>query len=367
MKKKAKDYVDRIFELQMEAFSLPDGAARLALLEEAVQVADAAQDVEQGFYLRKDLMSSAEFSGRPDMMLVAFSWCLAQADKDPERFDLPLWEYKWVISEATSFPDLARSKLDELLADFERRYREIGSTMQAVSLLKREMAIHSGDRKLAREAQAELRTRKRDWLSDCPACVAHKNCDYYSFLGQWGRAVQAAQQVLQGKLTCAEEPHRTLSSVLLPLLHLGRLEEAKEHQKRGYRLIGKTDHFVQEFGEHLEFLALTGDFAAAKRVLERHLPHAMDIVSPEERFQFLLSAKLWTDCLLRRGTRTLKLRLPNGPPAPGEDGKTDVKALGDWFLSEAQQIAQRFDARNGTPAFQKKIEESPALMKLAVE
>lgn len=363
------DAREKVVQLYRTSRNLPHCSVQVVMLEEAVRLADTLNDVDLAFAVRNALMESATFSGRPDVLLVAFSWCLAQFDREPGRFDLHdmLWKYKWVITNAFHFPEIDRPRLESLLADMERRYREAGSTLNAVWLVRREMMKHFGDVPKAREAHAGFRKSRRDDLSDCPACVAQANCEYFCSLGQWGRAVQAARPVLQNRLSCAEEPHRTLASILHPLLRLGRLEEAKEYQRQGYRLVGRADQFVAEHADHLEFLALTGDMAQAKRLLERHLPGALASVEVDGRFYFLLAARLWADRLASRGTRSVKVRLPDGLPKPGTDGKSDVGVLGEWFTSRAREIAGRFDARNGTDSFQRQIDELPELLRLAVD
>jgi hypothetical protein len=171
--------------------------------------------------------------------------------------------------------------------------------------------------------------------------------------------------VLSGRLSCAEQPHIVLANVLLPLLYLDRVDEAREYQRQGYRLISAGPQFVRQHGHHLRFLVLIGDMAAAKRLLERHLPGALDTVLVEERFTFLLAARLWSERLGGRGTRKLKVRLPAGLPTAGADGYTDIGVLGEWFLTQSRAIAQQFDARNGTDTFQAHIDELPDLLRLA--
>ena len=167
----------QIVELQANASDLPHGQAQVALLEEAVQLADSVQDVDLAYRQRNDLMTAAAFSGRADIMLIAFSWCLAQYDRNPQRFDREelLWKYKWVIEYSCQFPEISRRRLVDLHADMERRHREAGSTLYAVWLLRREVFQQFGEWQRACEAHAEFRKRRRDFLSDCPACVAFAN------------------------------------------------------------------------------------------------------------------------------------------------------------------------------------------------
>jgi len=360
---------DQIAELQRQAGELPYGPSRVALLEEAVALADSVNELDRAYQVRKDLIGAATFSGRPDVTLVAFSWCLTQHDRDPERFNQAeiLWQYKWVVGNSWSFPEISRPRLEQLLADMERRYREAGSTLFAVSKLKRDLYMHFGENHRARAIHAEFRKRRRDYLSDCPACMANANCNFYCEQRQWGRAMQAALPVLRNRLRCTEEPHRILSLVLCPLFHLGRVDEAKAYQRQGYRLVSAANHFVRQQAEHLQFLVLIGDMAQAKRLLERHLPGALEYVTPDERFLFLLAARLWTDRLASGGTRALKVRLPKDLPASVSDGKSSVNELGEWFTAQAQEIARRFDARNGTSAFAQRIDELPELLRLAMQ
>jgi len=61
----------------------------------------------RGFHLRQELIEAATFGGMEDRALIAFSWCLAQSDKDADRFpeqDLLWGKYKWILAGITDFP-----------------------------------------------------------------------------------------------------------------------------------------------------------------------------------------------------------------------------------------------------------------------
>ena len=128
------DHRDQIDELLQRANGMGHGKAQYALCDEAVRLADAHQDVEAGFHARQEYVKATMFSGQPDKMLVAFTWCLAQVDRDPERFDLYrlLWQYKWVVNALPDFPTITRRQIEEMFADMERRFLAFGATPQAV-------------------------------------------------------------------------------------------------------------------------------------------------------------------------------------------------------------------------------------------
>lgn len=357
----------RVDELMAEASDLPPGTLKVTLLEEAVQVADTLNDVELAYQARNKLIDAGIFSGRPDVALVAFSWCLAQFDRTPDRFDSwrILWQYKWIVANSLSFPEISRDRLERLLDDMERRHREWGSTLHVVAMMRRDILEHFGDLPGARAAHAQYRRRRRDSLSDCAACCAGSDCGYFAGQKKWSLAVRAAEPVLQGRLTCSEEPHRILASVLRPLFQLGRLDEAKAYQKQGYRLVGNGNQFVTPQAKHLEFAVLVGDMPLAKRLVERHLPNALGAVSHRNRFTFLIASRFWAARLAATDSTKVKLRFPAGV-IPFDDGaRSDVVALGDWFTTQVEDIARRFDSRNGNREFRKSIDQLPELLRLA--
>src|SRR5437870_10345778 len=107
------DYRDQIDEVLGKAQDLGNGPTQYALTDEAVRIADAHGDVDAGFQARQEYIKATMFSGQPDKMLVAFSWCLSQVDRNPERFDRYrlLWQYKWVVNSLPDFPQISLAQI----------------------------------------------------------------------------------------------------------------------------------------------------------------------------------------------------------------------------------------------------------------
>ncbi len=118
-----------IRELLEEANRLPESSAKLALLEEAVRLADLHQDVALGIAARQPLMWTARTLLRGDVLAAAFVWSLAQYDREPRLFagrNL-LTEQHWVIGQLSNIPDISRATLDDMLADFGAGWRRPAS------------------------------------------------------------------------------------------------------------------------------------------------------------------------------------------------------------------------------------------------
>lgn len=332
---------------------------QITFLEQAVELADSISDEKTGFQARLELMRAAAFKGRSDLLLIHFAWCVAQCDRNPQEFSIDsiLWMYKWVVENVLDFPEIPRSKVEEIIDDMERRYVQQGATLYSVYKLRRSTHLFFGEVDEAKRFHALFRKSRRDYLSDCEACVARANCQYYTALRQWARAYNAAEPVMNGQLTCSVEPRATLGRVLLAMFQLGKLEEAQAVSRRGHRLANKEDHLVLDQALYLRFATLTSDDAKCKSILEKNLPHAMKHVSSADRFQFLLAARLWLQSRAEKGTSHLKLRLPESIPMDLEKGKVAIDQFEGWLSSELQSIAVRFDTRAGTSAFQSQLDE----------
>jgi hypothetical protein len=353
------EHGEEVEELLDRAEGLDEGPAKVALLEEAVRLADTHGDVEEGYRARQVLIRAATFGGLPDRALVAFSWCLAQSDREPESFPVGelLWEYKWVVGHIYEFPQVGLGQIESMMGDMARRYAEAGSTLRAIHTKGRQLAIHRGDRRSAAREHRALHSVPRDWLSDCPACERDADVEYLAWCGKDSEALEHAGPILKGYYTCAEVPQRTYARILLPLVRLGRVEEAMAWHVKGYRMIARNPNFLTYVADHLTFLVLTDNLARGVKLLEKHLGDALATPAMSWRFDFYLASRLLLERLREQGQETLKLRLPKYFPLHHAEGRYSVKELEGWFAGQLKELAGRFDARNGTKAFARKMRE----------
>jgi hypothetical protein len=356
----------RIEELCVEAQRLPECATKLSLLEEAVRLADLMADVELGYDLRRALVRTATFCGREDVQMVAFAWCLAQYDRNPGRFDERglLWQYKWVVGNATDFPDISRRQIEELLDDIERRFQAAGHSLHAVHQHRRYNMVDMRDRPAAEKAHAAFLAARRDRLSDCAACVACNSGEYYIYCGDMQAASAGFQTVIDGRLTCQEEPLRCLSYGLLPLVRLGQIEQAKRQCQQAQRLLAKAGAPVRPAAAQIAFLAIVNDLAAIRRMLRRYLAEGLACVSPKDRLAMLRAVLLAVHRLTAAGSQHFESPLPDQAPPADSAGHRDVALVQAWLTSEARTLAARFDARNGNGEHIRELDRLGELLEL---
>ena len=123
-----ESFEQQYYELINQAARLPRSDAQVALVEEAVRLADLHQDAPKSFAARIQLVDTANHSGYPEKALVAFTWILGQHDRDAESRNnyTILWYYKWILSWLHSFPQISSEQIQRSLNDMERRYIDYG-------------------------------------------------------------------------------------------------------------------------------------------------------------------------------------------------------------------------------------------------
>lgn len=340
-----EDFMMEFEDLIEQAYDLPNGAAKIALLERAAEIADLAGDAEAGYEAREAIVEAASFGGFPMKAIVAYSWMLGQYDRNPDAFDAHTlhWSYKWVIDDVPSFPDVPAEQIESLLQDLRRRYQAYGAGERTYWYYNFRLAMYMGDLGKAGESLREFGKLKKDEMSDCSACELDEQVRYLLLTGQDEAAVRKAKPIVDGRESCAHVPHATLPFLLLPLHRLGRTEEAEAMQPKSYRLIRDNLQFTHEFGEHLGYLSIV-DPQRGLPLLERHLPQVETHEDPLNRMMFGLNAAALLSKLIRTGESFVLNLPPSSRFYELADRPDELRAK---LESEAFGTAAALDRRNG--------------------
>jgi hypothetical protein len=288
------DAAARVRELIDRSLDLPEGDEKIMLLEEAVRLADAGSDIKLQYQARESFLEAAYFGGVPEKALVAYAWCLAQFDRDPEQFWewRILWRYKWMVNVICDFPQISKEQIYEMLDDMERRFRASGRGLRAVYKYRYRTERFFGNRDEAIRLYRLAEQSRKDDLSDCAACETDERVTFSLYCGEDERALSTAESLIYGREKCRSVPQRTYSKLLLPLLRLGRREEAWQYYMRGYSMIANNRGMLDYLCEHFVFLSLYGDLKGAARMLEKHYTWTEENTNVYERFMFYRAS--WT-------------------------------------------------------------------------
>ncbi|OLE23827.1 MAG: hypothetical protein AUG44_21075 [Actinobacteria bacterium 13_1_20CM_3_71_11] len=351
-----------------QAYSAPLGPTRFAALDTVFRNADAAGYTKLAFDARLTAVRDFYYGGDPSRAFLAFSWCLAALDRDP---DLPsggqlhtlLWRFKWIVACLPEFPDIPLDRTQHVLDDMQRRYLLAGHSLHAVFQHRWLVAHHIGDLDGAEHWYRQMLTARRDGLSDCRACVPSSQVKHLTSLGRYEEAVEIGAPVARGG--CDEQPHWILSELLLPYLHTGRLEQAAQAHQDAYRRIRSDRHHLDNISAQVLFCAVTGNEEHGLEIVERHIGWLERPHSPFAAMQFASAAALVLRRLAAAGKGDLTLRRRS------EDGarrwaSTVVEAF-EEMAAHARGIAARFDARNGNTHQGRRVEARIAAQPIVTE
>ncbi|GAA2322969.1 tetratricopeptide repeat protein [Streptomyces kunmingensis] len=306
------------------------------------------------------------YSSEKDKMFVPFARLLRMWDERPEDFDAYEthslhWVFKWMSGGMLHQPHIPLASIEKWLGEMEHRYRVAGHSERAVRMSEFYVADHIGDEERATRAYDAWLAADRDDMADCHACELNGQGERQSDLLRDERALELWQPVLEGEFSCAHEPHATLATSLIPLLRLGRPEEARANHLRGYRLVRSMESMRGAFASHVEFCALTGNAARALELLAERPAYFTDSGNPQGLMDFLGVTALVMDRLVALGMGEQEV--------PGPAGRAwTASELAVHARGEALSIAARFDERNGTARvgtrIRQRMDQPPLLERL---
>jgi tetratricopeptide (TPR) repeat protein len=337
---------DELYRALQENSGLTYGRTRTVTAEELVDAAEQFAEPVPLIHALLELQEAYTYGSEPRKSPVVFARLLTLFDEQPDVFDERLrhmlfWRFKWVANALRQLPEIPLTSLRQWLTEMRGRYEKAGLGLQPYYGQAYQLAAHVGeDTALAYELWAG---RARTRLSDCEACEICERALYHLVAGDDERALRAWEPVLAGKESCQEEPARSVSYALLPLLRTGRTDQARELHLAGYRGCRRNPSMSGEIGRHLEFCALTGNEARGLELLAENRNLFEEVDSPLGLFDFLTGVEV----LLQR----VELLGHGELPAAGYAGRTwTVAGLRAEVRGRADDLAARFDARNGTTA-----------------
>ncbi|MFC9759634.1 hypothetical protein [Streptomyces sp. NPDC056921] len=342
----APQNTDELYQALQENDRRPYGRARTVTAEELVDAAEQFAEPVPLVHALFELQEAYTYGSEPRKSPVVFARLLTLFDEQPDVFDERrrhslFWRFKWVANALRVLPEIPLASLRQWLSEMRDRYEKAGLGLQPYYGQAYQLAAHIGeDTTLAYELWAG---RSRTRLSDCEACEICERALYHLAAGDDERALSAWEPVLAGTESCQEEPARSVSYALLPLLRAGRADRARELHLAGYRNCRRNPSMAGEVGRHLEFCALTGNETRGLELLAENRNLFGEVDSPLDLFDFLTGVEV----LLQR----VELLGHGELPAAGYAGRSwTVAGLCAEVRGRADDLAARFDARNGTTA-----------------
>jgi hypothetical protein len=349
------DYALQIQKLLLQRDRLSSPADRMTLLKQAINLADAHNDVEWGFDLRLDLIRDEKDTSRCDESLPAFTWILDAYDKNPELFDEEdfLWEYKWMLGSVRRNSSISLEQIDAISEDFKTRLLRNGYSLRPYYTTQAHLAFFLNNLDDARK-YIDLRNQEvRDEMSNCRACELDDDVELELRLGNFERALTVGNSMLTKKVVCAHMPFSCYCTCVKHFQQAGDMERAYEYFLKAEADLAELPDTspIAEIGIMLRFLT-DYDREKAWSFFEQYVHWNVD---SEEYLDFLFSASVLP---LLQGEGSKVLNVNPSIEWYREDNTYDLQEIYNYYYNKAKDLAKRFDKRNGNGYFSEQFAEA---------
>ncbi|MFF3609220.1 hypothetical protein [Streptomyces sp. NPDC002463] len=340
------DTPEAVFEALRENHDRPHGLQRTVTAEELVEAAAPFEKPDTLVTALLELMTAYEFTGEHRKSPVVFARLLKLWDTAPESFSeweahQVFWRFKWVTTSLLQVPEMPLATVRGWIDQMRVRYAEAGHGLQPVAAMRYHVAAHTGVD--VADAYDLWATRTRTDLSDCEACETRHLAWHQVTAGDDAGALDSWAPVLGGVQSCSEEPQVSQAQALLPLLRLGRADEARSHHLSGYRRVRGNTGTQESVGLHLEFCALSRNEGRGLEILAENRSLFEATGAPLAHLEFLTGVEVLLARLVGDGHGDTPVAGP-----PGRNWTAD--GLLAHVRAEADRLAAAFDARNATTA-----------------
>jgi len=335
-------------------------------LQTIIKRAQEKNDIDLEYKARTEFMQAVAFTSQPEKSLACFPWLLSINDKYPGKYWLweILWYYKWVVNEVAHFPTITKQRIEDIMEDMERRYVAAGYGTKTIVYFWRRIYQDFGEPELAQAAHKKWENMEESSsMSDCSACVRNHLVSHHYYMGEFQEAIDAAQDLLNKKMTCKSVPKRTYHKVVSSYCRLGKLEEAIPVYKKAVRNLGHHQPYLEDYGSLLILLSLTENFTPAKNIFVKQLPHALEHKQDHDIQLFYIASLFFLKALQEDGRKKIVLPEELKLPVESEKRSYQIDDLIPFFEKEIDRIADLFNERNGNDFFSYKKDKALALMK----
>ena len=326
------------------------------LLKEAIRIADENEDVEWATELRLDLIYELNLLSADAEEITVFSKILDDYEnhKDVIKEDDLLWKYKWIWACTFDLPEIPMEKVQAIGEDYKTRILRNGYSLRSYYHRWSVECVWMRQYDKAKEYIDKMLNEKIDDQS-CEACELNFMLDYYLETGQFDEAYSRAQPLINKQITCYEANLRAYLKLAYYAQKAGKPEIAADMCARAEEaLVGreKDEYLLLYLGLFIAYNMMTKP--------ERAWEYAERCIGWSLRTNTLKSYRFSCDMVeaLKYETRPeVSLSLPEEFPLYRPDGIYQVNELRNYFYQQAEELARRYDARNGNSGYMDRLKD----------
>lgn len=330
---------------------LSEGEERLKYLKKCIEEADREKNYSEAIELRYDYIKESVFNDDNFRALIMFPEFMQLFDEHPDSFSAHsfMTAFKWIIEDITDFYQISAEKAEEYFEEFKKRCQKYGYSLRTFYMKK--MNFYSRiDFEKAKELSRLFRESERDGLSDCNACEASFDIRMELEFGSEENAVRMLNDMLKKGIRCAEVPEVTYGICVDHFTKIGRYDEAEHYAGLLMPMIRSNDNFLMEMAHILLLKSFTMPNDAYE-IFCRYVGLFAKTKNPKMKFYFADAASRFFERIDDVEHETINMKLPHNFELFNEENEYNIKEMGKYFRGIAEELAGKFDNRNGNSYF----------------
>ncbi len=338
---------------------------RLKAIGDAIKQADAAEDLHWRLMFRYMYASEATFHDDPPKAMPAAAEFAQIFEQHPDALgpdgkEAYVMIMQLAIDPIVSLPQIPLKQWEQMMEQFWQLIKRYHIGHRIYWWQKCQFTIYL-DLDQAFAYYQKFWKTGRDVLSDCRACEHSYGVKMHLLMGDYEGAEKCAKPIKSKHLWfCNDTPHKMLVAYIEDAMDRGDLTTALPYARQLKRIGHRDRGDLSYMGAVLRCFAYD-DKATALDLIEEGLPWSVGLWDQKMIYDFYKG--VWTVFhQIGKERETLHIHIPNQLAVYREDGTYEVSALEEWVYTQLQDVAGRFDQRNGTDYFAKNLEKAVTIL-----
>ena len=321
---------------------------KIILLKQAIQIADANNDLDWGFDLRLDIIHWEGFLARSTESFPAFAWLLNVYDTQPDLFDEKevLKRYKWMVHATFDYLSISADQLRKILEDYSSRLARNGFSQQSYYEIEVSWSLFIGD---VQRARHYLDCRNKETFDNMCSDEAITDICVELLDRNIEKGITMAKELVSRK----PEEKAPIYCMLVYYLNLAKDSRAEDYFKKVELLLSdveKYPYMIFDISQLMYYLSKNNE-KKAWQFLEQYSEWE---IGANEYYSFDFSLSIMP---LLLEDKEINLQLSSKLPFYKEEGCYSTRELYEYYSEKINVLGCKFDERNGNTYFREQIDK----------
>ncbi|MBD5143609.1 MAG: hypothetical protein HDT22_08405 [Ruminococcus sp.] len=339
-------------QLKEEFLKLDTGTPRLTAIRKAIAEADLKQDLDWQFLFRCYYIKESVFCGDEYFALITFPELLNLYENNQKlHHNLDIFRivqicFIWFLGAVTAFPNISKQEIDNYFRLLKKMLLEQGKSLSVYYMLRSSFYMEV-DKTIA---TADFYRFLKEPLDDFSDCIAFQQVMYYLSIEKEEKALKSAKLIFEGKLTASPLPQATYHKFMRYYLEHENYEQALYYAKLMIPKVNGDMYYWHMIGDVMSLYSVL-DIQKGLELFSKNYHLYLQSRNPWLKVYFAIGAYHLFDKFDKIANSKINFKAPENTPI----FSMSIQEIAEYFYQSANDLVKKFDSRNGTDFYAKKL------------